>query len=293
MYKKQSFTLIEILVVIVIIGILSSFIFFTINDSVEKANIAKTRLFEESIQNNLILNMISNWKLDEGVDLSAFDDWGSNVGTLTNGPIWKTGDDCMNGSCLSFDGENDYLYIPSGKIDLNNKSFTVSLWANIERYGDPDSPCWDDRSILFKWYNGSGFFVGTTNSSLRMYYTTHSCGECHFCAKKEGWNLITVTYNNSLQKMKIYQNTQQCGGDVSITTPLTGVNSSTYIGGGDVPGCGIGYSKAVLDDVKIYYEALTSFQIQQNYIAGLDSLLSKGKILKEEYDQRMEDLSKK
>jgi len=36
-HENQSFTLIEILVVIVIIGILSSFIFFTINDSVEKA----------------------------------------------------------------------------------------------------------------------------------------------------------------------------------------------------------------------------------------------------------------
>jgi len=47
--EKQSFTLIEILVVIVIIGILSSFIFFTINDSVEKAQIAKSKMFSESI----------------------------------------------------------------------------------------------------------------------------------------------------------------------------------------------------------------------------------------------------
>ena len=41
--ERQSFTLVEILVVIVIIGILSSFIFFTINDSVDKANIAKSK----------------------------------------------------------------------------------------------------------------------------------------------------------------------------------------------------------------------------------------------------------
>jgi len=62
---KQSFTLIEILVVIVIIGILSSFIFFTINDSVEKAQITKSKMFAESIRNNLLLNLVSEWKFDD------------------------------------------------------------------------------------------------------------------------------------------------------------------------------------------------------------------------------------
>jgi len=38
------------------------------------------------------------------------------------------------------------------------------------------------------------------------------------------------------------------------------------------------------------FNAVLSSQIKQNYIAGLDSLLSKNLILKEDHDERIEKL---
>jgi len=46
-----------------------------------------------------------------------------------------------------------------------------------------------------------------------------------------------------------------------------------------------------IDDVRIYGAALSSTQIKQNYIAGLDNLLLSKAISKEEYDLRLNELA--
>ena len=292
--NNKSFTLIELLVVIVIIGILAGVIMISTSSSIDKANISKLKIYDDSIKNSLLMNLVSEWTFEDGLNIGK-DFWGSNDGTLTNGPVWKNNDECISKGCLSFDGVDDYVVIPSGKVDLNNTSFTLSLWANIERYGDPTSPCYDYRSNLFYSVtpSGLGFFIETTSGGLRVYYSGNSCGECHVCSRKYGWNLITITYNKMLNILKVYQNNEQCGGDIIISSPLTGLNTPTYIGGGNNAWCGNAYTKAIMDDIKIYNEAITSSQIKQNYIAGLDSLLSSGSISREEYNNRVSELAEK
>jgi prepilin-type N-terminal cleavage/methylation domain-containing protein len=119
---KQSFTLVEILVVIVIIGILSSFIFFTINDSVEKASIAKSKMFSESIRNNLLLNLVSEWKLDG----NANDSWGSNNGTPTS-VSYEAEANCVSGQCASFGGSTSYILGNASSLATN--AITVSCFV--------------------------------------------------------------------------------------------------------------------------------------------------------------------
>jgi len=50
------------------------------------------------------------------------------------------------------------------------------------------------------------------------------------------------------------------------------------------------FFNGLIDEARLYSAVLSSAQIKQNYIAGLDSLLSKGSISKEEYNQRIETL---
>ena len=97
--KNKSFTLIELLVVIVIIGILAGVIVVSTFSSINKATIAKLKVFENNIQSELGANMVSRWKLDG----NANDAWGSNNGTLS-GPTTKTEAECVTGTCMSFDG---------------------------------------------------------------------------------------------------------------------------------------------------------------------------------------------
>ncbi|MFA6374227.1 MAG: prepilin-type N-terminal cleavage/methylation domain-containing protein, partial [Candidatus Paceibacterota bacterium] len=61
---NKSFTLIEILVVIVIVGIISAFIIISMAGISSKANIAKGQTFSNSLKNALMLNMIAQYELD-------------------------------------------------------------------------------------------------------------------------------------------------------------------------------------------------------------------------------------
>jgi len=51
------------------------------------------------------------------------------------------------------------------------------------------------------------------------------------------------------------------------------------------------YFNGLMDDIRIYNTALSSSQIKQNYIAGLNSMLSNGNISKQEYNERINALA--
>jgi len=85
---NKSFTLIELLVVIVIIGILAGVIMISTSSSIDKASIAKVKVFSEGFSNSLAANMVSAWDADH-VDKTTSapswrltDEWGSNNGTF-------------------------------------------------------------------------------------------------------------------------------------------------------------------------------------------------------------------
>ena len=105
--KTKSFTLIELLVVIVIIGILAGVIIVPTSSSISKASIAKVKVFENSVQNELGANMVSRWKLDEISGVTTPDAWGTNTGTLGDGvtastyPTSKSESECVTGKCMS------------------------------------------------------------------------------------------------------------------------------------------------------------------------------------------------
>jgi hypothetical protein len=50
------------------------------------------------------------------------------------------------------------------------------------------------------------------------------------------------------------------------------------------------FFKGKMDEFKIYNAALSSSQIKQNYIAGLNSLLNNGNMSKKEYEENINKL---
>ena len=74
-------------------------------------------------------------------------------------------------------------------------------------------------------------------------------------------------------------------GDISNNLNLEmgrGIRNSVY-----------SYSVSDVDDVRIYNTSLSTSQIKQEYVAGLNSLLANGSILKEEYSEKIAELAKK
>jgi len=277
--KQKSFTLIELLVVIVIIGILAGVIMISTSSSIDKANIAKVKVFEESIQNNLAANMISRWPLDEGSGLIAKDIWGSNDGIPYNNPAWKSSNDCVSNNCLSFNGSNNY--IDCGNLGIISDDFTFSAWfktSSTKTYnpiiiidgntdGNPQLRTINNGKVQFRFYNGNNL-----ESSI-----AYNNNQWHFAVGGIDNNGKYFLYVDSLSQGTLTPNlTLNWTGNTKI-----GLYSYTTLA----------YFSGLIDDVRIYDAALSSSQIKQNYIAGLNSLLANGNISKQEYNKRINVLA--
>jgi len=288
MTKQKSFTLIELLVVIVIIGILAGVIMISTSSSIDKANITKLKVFEESVANNLAANMVSRWKLDG----NANDSWGSNNGTLVNGPTWKSGSDCISGECLSFDGVDDYVSIGAIPNMDFSESFSIGAWANLSQFGDSRSSCGNKRANIVRvGTNPSGVVeLGTItpNHFWASIRTTSSWLGFSTSGIINNWTYVVFVNDESANKINLFINgkrTNQSSYDEVME------NKGIVNIGGTTPNCSYGHINGLIDDVRIYNDALSSFQIKQNYVAGLNSLLNIGSISKEEYNERINTLA--
>ena len=298
--KKKSFTLIELLVVIVIIGILAGVIMISTSSSIDKANIAKLKLFEESVANDLAANMVSRWKLDDVSGTSASDAWSSNTGTLSgfadttagygdsNTSGWMSESNCISGTCLRFDGTNDYIGILSQPSLHPTTEYSITLWIKTGTLKEWSALIgtytFDSNDYLIYQGGAGGTPIGV--SFVDGIRKDVSSGLALVTGK---WYYIAFTVKQK-NSMRIYVDGVLKGTtSISSTGNITTNNDPIRIAGQ-----GFGsplWFDGSMDDIRIYNAAISSSQIKQNYIAGLDSLLSKGSISKENYNQRINALA--
>jgi len=285
--ENKSFTLIELLVVIVIIGILAGVIIVSVSSSISKANFAKAQAFSNTVQNELLGDLVSEWTFDNP-SLPGEDTWGNNDGTVS-GATHKTKVDgvCVYGGCMSFDGTNNYIDCGNNSsLDFTTENFTISEWVKLSVMASA-TEIRRGTVVVDGYYtriDSNGLVRMMTNQSGQKQTTNTASGE--ITANK--WYHIVYIRNGA--KGYIYIN----GSDKTVTQPtLINPTSSTRnleIGrysAADSPFPGL------IDDVRIYNQALSSAQIKQQYVAGLNSLLANNNISKEEYNLRIESLSQK
>ncbi|MDD2909966.1 MAG: prepilin-type N-terminal cleavage/methylation domain-containing protein [Candidatus Pacebacteria bacterium] len=308
MNKQKSFTLIELLVVIVIIGILAGVIMISTSSSIQKANIAKVKVFEESIQNNLAANMVSAWDADHVTKDTTWtlnDKWGNNNGTFYDGTVTTCSssacpqivNDKQMGNVLSFDGVNDYIDCGGGSsLDISN-GLTMTAWINSNDVNK------STHQTVFGKNNQSGGAVyahqidASTNGIFSAYFrqlSPYPLVKSNTYLKSNIWYFITTTYDNDSKTAKIFINGKFDNLGTASSGSLFKVGeSAVQIGRFPSYSTQSQLFSGQIDDVRIYDAALSSSQIKQNYIASLDSLLSKELISKEEYNARIEALSQK
>ena len=278
MNKQKSFTLIELLVVIVIIGILAGVIMISTSSSINKANIAKLKVFEESIANDLAANIVSRWKLDGNTN----DSWGSNNGTPANITYTQGYDGTINGAAV-FNGTSSYIDCGSdNSLNITNE-ITTSAWIRPTLLNSEKTIVRKDGQFainiippdLCMWlYKGSWNRVASYNG-----FNSSATNQ---------WYYIVATWDGTIPKL--YVNGILVNTGNVLSKPLSYSNQNDYIGIYSSGGTYLYAFDGQIDDVRIYNAALSSSQIKQNYIAGLDSLLNKNSISKEDYNQRIESL---
>ncbi len=236
----------------------------------------------------MLSSLVSEWTFDELMpDGKTKDTWGSNHGTVYEAE-WV--DDCVFGKCYKFNGNyNNRIQLDESPdfIQLNDAhSFTMSVWVNPNSY-----PASSHYAAIFGKRFKNAISMGS-NGHIRTGLREASFDGYQSNSKVNigDWAFITTTYNSNTKLHEVYINGKF---DNSKTLTETGVNTSGYwfIGGDAILGGTTGYFFGLIDDVRIYNSALSSAQIKQNYIAGLDSMLRKGTLSKDEYNERLEALA--
>ncbi|MGI6341163.1 MAG: LamG-like jellyroll fold domain-containing protein [Minisyncoccales bacterium] len=285
--NNKSFTLIELLVVIVIIGILAGVIMISTSSSINKASLAKAQAFSKTVQNELLLDLVSEWTFDEPeVSGKTLDSWGNNNGTIY-GPTYQNGnsEQCIFGGCYSFDGANDYIDLDN-TVYLAYNNFTISWWMKrtLSRY----------ECIFSSSIGGSnGQIEVSSTNGIRFESRINNIYDITMPTNLDlsdgNWHHFVVS--SAPTEFSLYSD----GVKTFSNGPNTDATNQAfhYIGVQQLQGTYLygNYFTGLLDNVRIYNTALSSSRIKQNHIAGLDYLLNNRNISKNEYNKRINVLA--
>jgi hypothetical protein len=199
------------------------------------------------------------WRMDEGSGTTTGDSSGyGNKGIITEAG-WISGGNCINDSCLNFDGINDYVSIE------NNASLTPSLmsafvWVNSETWDKATA-----TSFLMKRTGGaSGYFFFVLTSPKTVHIDVNNVSQSRFdtgyIPPLNQWVHLGYTYDG--HNVRFYVN-----GVLNNTSPdynktYAASDSPLYIGRQSTGGYEF---KGRIDDVRIYDRALSSDEVKHLY----------------------------
>jgi len=284
--NNRAFTLLELLVVITIIGILSSIVIVSMSGSTYSATIAKGKAYAQQVHALLGANAVGVWNFDEGTGDTVYDISGyGNDGTLVGDTHFIDSD--IEGHALSFDGTGDYVDCGNGESFNITSAITVLYWE------------YDISPVHTSGRVGKKSIFDISRRGVSDIYThvyVDSAYQGLYGTDKltpGAWHHVVMTYDSLTRELAVFIN-----GIKELSKILTGLseytlNASVYnleIGRMGYQGT-IDYFHGLIDDVRIYSEALSAAEIQKHYVQGLEKLLSNQAITRSEYDQRMEEFN--
>jgi prepilin-type N-terminal cleavage/methylation domain-containing protein len=272
--SKKSFTLIELLIVIAIIGILSSLVIARFSNVRDNARIANTLQWSAGIHRTLGANLVGYWPLDEGSGTIAYDISGYNRhGDIIGDPTWVDGVPGTGVQVPKFNGTDDY-------VDTNNlfnfsqdDSFTVSFWVNFEDHSHKASAAaglvgkahYYDNSWSIWLYNDHRILFELSGNPTRQ--GRISCYTPFL--NIQTWYHFIATYNDGL--MKVYLNSDLV--DFKNYSKLGDFNNSNEVKIGARHADTGRRLEGSISDVRIYDTALTAEEVGRMYAETKDKYL--------------------
>jgi len=289
--KNKAFTLLELLVVITIIGILSSIVIVSMSGSTDSATIAKGKAYAQQVHALLGSNAVGVWNFDEGIgttltDISGYGNNGTlNKGANGTGLDWVPSD--IEGTALQFDGVDDYVGC-GNNISLNITNVgTWEVW--LKSYSKGGSVAIIDK--FTGYYNGYRLFYTTGSVFLQTGNGSATKNSPSIPASEflnNIWHHIIVTKDNSgfrIYHNGIFYNLNSISDNITVNTKTLRIGYNAYNSGEGR------YFNGLIDEVRIYSVVLPTTEIQKHYVQGLERLLSNQAITKTEYIQRMAEFN--
>lgn len=196
--------------------------------------------------------LIGYWKLDESSGSTASDSSSGYSGNLINNPIWQTGN-INNG--LSLNGTNQYVSVPNtAALKLDGTAYSYSLWF---RTNNPLK--W--QGLISK--EGSSSYIATINANKVL--VRHAAAGSFFdlpgtiSLTASTWYHLAVVYDRTTLRIYINGNLDTSR---NVSQDLSSNNNGPLIFGRFFGG---NYLVGMLDEVRIYNQALTPSEVQDIY----------------------------
>lgn len=211
--------------------------------------------------------LVAYWSLDEDSGTEIIDQSGNgNTGTI-NGASWVPG---KSGSALEFDGVHNYAEVPdSDSLDITDE-ISVSAWVKFISLQEGD---W--KNLLRK----EGAYVLEITGANEFQFNIWTGGDWQnaaFTATKlqtDVWYYLTGSYVAG-EGLKAY-----IDGSLDGTSDKTGqidvTENNVFIGTGNVDWLP---ANCILDEIKIWDEALTADEIVAEMEAGPTAVESSDKL---------------
>ena len=289
----KAFTLLELLVVITIIGILASIVVVSMSGSTDSDTIAKGKTFSQQIHALLGHETVLDLNFNENTydscpdekdvcDASGYNNNGTIYGaTYTSSPV--------DGYALSFNGTSDYIDCGGVVHDASNEQITVETWISTNNLDVMQIIVGERGNPSFT--TGYAFSFQGTAVGDPFRFTMFGVVDKNSAASGISvgiWMHVAVTYDK--QDIIFYKNGNRLSSH-SQTGEISPATRNLFVGALNNYGTPSGYFSGLIDDVRIYSEALPSTEIQKHYVQGLENLLVNQAITQAEYDQRMEEFN--
>ncbi len=195
--------------------------------------------------------LVGYWTFDEGGGTTVYDSSGNgNNGILYNSPSWQSGSSCESGSCILFNGTNNYVNIPNSS-SLNPKDISVSLWMYWNGGVGEQNMVTKENSYEYRVSSGSINYA-TNPWAWRGGASPVTAGQWY--------HVVAVHQGNGNQKIYINgvetYNTAS-GGDIASNASVVTIGAR---GGGTWS-----FYNGLLDEVRIYNRALSAGEILTIY----------------------------